>query len=442
MSVMTPAELAKMAASQAQTEISGQTAPLESQIPGLQSKETNAVGDIKSMFGSILPYSEAAAQNLQGAYTTAEGQQMAIFQAANQQMNDLANSRAQEAQSLAQQMGGPVAVGEFTSSMGYEPQALANLGAGQMLHTLGYGLADVGYANAFAGRVLPLVQTEQTAQAKQYYENQITDLQKQIATIKATKGTLTNSKLADLMTQERTFQLQKAQQALDKIKASHDWQATRRTLAQEDKRIKITQNQWKLQESQATGTYKGKQTIQSQQLAIEERKLTDAEKQQAAALGMSNKEFAFRKQQLAVQSKLASQKLGITQKATWAAYLDAAVTGQPGKSVSQSVPVPVPATAAQLGKVKGAYPDPNSPTGYSQLITQTSPIGQISPIRDPNQLVDFLVAHEVPKKTAVAMVQARLHMPNWSYGERDPRLPPQKSGPPAPGKSQPGPYGK
>jgi hypothetical protein len=355
------------------------------------------------MFGNILPYAKDAASNLASYYAAAEQAQQGVFQSATQSMNQLAQSRAQEAQALAQETGGPVSVGEFTASMGYEPNALAALGSGQMLNTLGNMGGEVGQAEAFSGQVLPLVSTEQQAQAKGYYEDQIKGLNDQISAIKATRGSAYNKAYNDLITSERQYQLDKQNQHLNNIKAQHDWQATKLTLAQEKARLAI--------ELQQLGMSKTNQKI-----AI--RRLTDQEQQYATTYGLKKATLLENVAKANAATRLATQRLNLSQKKTWADYLDAAISPKGGTTVASTIRVPLPPSAAWSGK-SGVYG--NQKDGYYTLKTVHNTVNVPQPIHNPTQLVQYLRGKGVPQKVAVNMVRHRLNIGTWKYGEPDPR---------------------
>jgi hypothetical protein len=407
--IRTPQQINDIATSDVNSSIAAQTAPMQAQIDTLGSDQTAAAAAIKNMFGSLLPAVSTGAANVKSAYDEAEVNQNAIFAAAQAQLSQLKQTQAQRAQALAQEMGGPVALSEFTAGLGEQQSLLSNLGAGQMLHTLGYAQAGEQQAQAFAGQVFPVMQTEQQAQSKKYYDDQVKTLNDQITQLKATAGDKITAEKNDLIGQERAYALQKTQQKLDAVKAQRDWLATKRTLANDDKRVALAQKQAALQESGVTGTYKGKPTQQAKALTVQE-------KNQAHQLGLSDKEYALRKQQLATSTRIAQQKIAVSRKNSWAQLLDNATNPQVGKTVKQTTTVSVPAPAALSGKVKDAYKDPSSPTGYSRLVTTYS-TPQTSPITNPNDLVDYLVANQMPQGQAVKMVKARFGatLKNWSY---------------------------
>jgi hypothetical protein len=467
LSVRSLDQIRQAAEAQVGLEIEGAKAPLQDQIGTLQGRETNALQGIDQLFNSILPFVGQSAARVSEGYQQAEAMQKSIFDQANVRLNDLKGQRAGEAQALAQQMGGPVAIGEFTDAVTPDQTLLANTGATQQLHTLGYAQAGTQEAEAFAGRVMPLVKTEQSARARQFYEEQISDIQQQITALEASKSSRVNAASNEMMIAERQFALNKAQEELakinadrdfelqrraatrderrlddeetqlrqnhdiqikqlrlDQLKASRDWKATLRTLGNEDTRVAMAQAQLGLSEGQLTGTYKGKPTIGKQSLDLQAKQLAASEKRQARALGISDKEYALRKQQLEQATKFDNAKLAAAKRQTWSQYLDIAINPQPGKAVTTTVAIPVPKLAAQSGKTKDAYADKSSPTGFSKLVKTTTVPPTQGPITEPGALVDYLSSHGVPRAIAVTMVKQRLRLPSdWTYGEADPRTP-------------------
>jgi hypothetical protein len=409
----TKAQITSAAEAQVQAELQGQISPLEGRVGSLETDRDRALKDIAAMFGNIQPSVDAAAQNVQASYNQATAAQSNIFAAANQRMSELRQSRAQEAQAMAQQMGGPVAIGEFTESVTPHQTALAQLGAGSMLHGLAYAQAGVQQANAFAGNVFPLIRTEETAKGRQYYEDQIKTIEDEITDLKQTKTSKVNAKANEMLVREREFALQKSQQALEKLKANRDWKATIRTLKNDEARLDMAEEQFALQQAGVTGEYKGKPTLAAKQLTAEE-------KRSAAAMGLSEREFQLRKAELTKSATLKNKQLAAAQRATWAEYLDAAVNPQPGKTVTTTRAVPVPPELAIQGKGGNVYKDASSPTGYSKLV-KTEDTVTTQPITNPHALVEFLMSHNVPKKIAVNMVKNRFRLPsNWKYYEQGP----------------------
>jgi hypothetical protein len=420
--VLTPSQITNLAQSEAQTSISGQTAPYQADIATAGSQQQRTLSGIQSMFGSILPYTQGSAEQVTQGYNEALGASSSIMNAAQTRLNQLKQSRAQEAQAMAQEIGGPVALGEFTAGLDDQGTLLANLSAGQLLHTLGYAQAGEQQAQAFAGQVLPLVQTENEATARGHFQDVIAQAQKQIDAIKATKGDLVNQKVNDLTTQERTYALQKAQENLAAIKQKQDHLATVHTLANDDARLKLSQGQFAAQKAAQAATTK-----------LNQQRLTDQEKQFQQQLGLTKQQMIDRKAELAATAKVSSQRVSAAERNTWAQWLDQGVNPQPGKPITTTTVVPSDYQQAlkdPKNSYKGTDPKTHQPQWYHIIKTTDVPPTNAA-ITGPNNLVDYLVAHNVPKNTAVNMVRANMHIPNWKYGQPNPNAPK----PPKPTKS-------
>lgn len=400
---LTEQQILDQARQQVNQDISAQTTPLQSQVDTLGTQRDRTLANVGTLFDHIQPTVSQSAQAVSDSYNNAETVQNNIFTAANQRLNQMRQDRAAEAQRMAQQIGGPVAVGEFTAGLDSSIEAGALLGAGQQLHTLAYGQAGVDQAQAFAGQVFPLVRTEEMAKQRSYFEDQIKNINDQITKLNSSKTGLIDSKANELRKQNLDYELQVNQQKLDSLKANRDWQATLSSLKNDEARIDLAKKQFNLD------TTKTKADITH---------LSTADKQQAAALGLSQAEFRVRTAALAANRKLAQQKLTAAKNVTAAAYLDAAVNPQPGKTITQTIAQPVTRAVATTAIGKGntdVYADPNSPTGYSKLAKTVNTVS-MTPITDPNALVDYLVSHNVAKPKAIEMVKSRLRMPDWVYG--------------------------
>jgi len=227
-------DVASAAQNQAQQEIAselqGQIDPLNRQSTGLQGSEDRAIAGIGSMFDNLQPVVQQGTQQVQQSYDNALQTQDRIFAAATTRLSQLKQDRAAEAQRLAQQMGGPVAIDEFTA--GFDPaiQSLTNLGAGEQLHTLAYAQAGVQAANAFSGQVFPVMRTEQIAQARNMFEDQIRDLRGKIQDLNAQKPGLTNTRMHELMKDKLDYNLQVAQTKLDQLNKTRDWNLDKKRL--------------------------------------------------------------------------------------------------------------------------------------------------------------------------------------------------------------------
>lgn len=413
------AAILKAAQGQVDTELKGQIDPLQNQIGNLGTSENRAVAGVGSLFDAIQPTVDKSAAAVSDSYAGAQSAESQIFTAANAAMNKMKQDRASQAQQLAQQMGGPVAIGEFTAGFDPAAEALANLGAGQQLHTLGYAQAGEQQAQAFSGQVFPVMRTEQTAQARSYYEDQIKATRQKIDDLNSQRGGLVNTRLNDLTKQQLDYQLQQHQQALDKlnadrtftlssktakldqIKANRDWQATLTTMRHDQERIDLSKRQFALTEGKLTGTYKGLPTIDKQSLDASDRR-------SMAALNITKDELLLRKQTLAASEALAKKKFAADQQVTWNAYVDAAINPHPGKSVQQSHAVEITSVQA-LKDPKNSWFD--SKTGKYYHAVTTHEVITTQPITDPDRLYQYLRAHHLPPSVAANKVTL-LH-PGW-----------------------------
>lgn len=418
------------AAAQVQQEIAAQTNPLQAEIGTDKTQQTQALQQIGSQFNQLQPAVQGAAKAVGQSYTDAEKVQSQIFAAANANMSQLKQSRAQEAQMLAQQIGGPVAIGEFTAGIDPAASALINLGAGQQLHTLGYAQAGVQAANQFSGQVFPLLRTEAMATARTHFEDQIKQTQAKIDQLRAAAPGAIHTRFNELQAQQLTYQLDQAKYRLDALNAQRNYteQVKQDQLAQEQAdhdwkakqaQIDAQRNSNELATAGVTGIYRGKPTVAATQASADQ-------KLAAQKLGLDVATYNLNVQSLKDSTKLALRKLKFDESMTTNQYLDAAINPVPGKTVTSTQAVPVPTLAAETGKIKDAYKDPKSPTGYSRLVQIVS-TSTTTPITDPDDLVDYLVAHGTAKSIAIARVRSRLGLSDsWTYGK--PILPDQLGG--------------
>src|SRR5215471_2782050 len=158
--------LRKTAASQVDLEINQSVAPIQSQIATATDRENKSLDQVAGMFNALQPVVDQSAQAVQTGYDQAQSQEKAIFTQAQANLQKMRANRAQDAQNMAQMIGGPVAMDEWTQPYDQATEDLTNLGAGQQLHTLVYAQAGEQEAQQFAGQVMPLVRTEQMASVR------------------------------------------------------------------------------------------------------------------------------------------------------------------------------------------------------------------------------------------------------------------------------------
>jgi hypothetical protein len=447
------AALRKAAAGQIDLEIGQAVAPIQTQIRTTEAREERALGQIGGMFDAIQPVVNQAAQGVQTAYDQALSQEQAIYAQAQAQLQSLRGQRAGEAQKLAQQIGGPVAIDQFTQPYDDAGVDLSYLGAGQQLHTMAYAQAGVQYAQGFAGQVMPLVRTEQMATTRNMFEEQVREYQEQITALKSQRGAQVNKRFNELRTQELEYGLQRATYQLDKLnkkrlydlevktakqeKAQADRQykldkqtfelnsqtakdnlrVSLRLAANDERKTDLAWKQYDLEIAQALGKFPdGKKTLD----AISE---DNRHKEAMKAYGLSEEEWKFRKADMAANRSIALARLKSSRQTGWVDLIENAITPQPGKTITNTVLVPATLQQVYSGTA-GVFPDPDSPTGYSMLEERTvTPVTE--PIKDPNRLVDYLVdtvddPKIMPRSRAIALVKSRVaELPDdWKYGDK------------------------
>jgi len=415
----TPAQIAAEAQGQIDAEIGGQITPLQGTLTGIQQSQDTANQNMGKLFGGLMPYVQGSAQQVQAGHAAAQEAETNIFSQANQNLANLARQRATEAQTLAQQIGGPVASGQFTEGVTPNQQYLAQTGSGALLHSLALGEAGNQEAQAFAGKVFPLVQTEQQAQLTNYFNKQKSDIQAQIDQLKGSKTGLVNARMTDLQQKERDYQLQVAQQNLDKVKTAHDWTATKRTLHNDDQRLAIAQREAADQRASLTGKIPGtnKPTQQAKELTANIAHMSAQDKNTARQLGLSEKEFAQRQIGLKANAKLATQRQTTNQQQLAMDIIDQATNPQPGKSMTQTVTTEIDPSTAILNKSAYSIKGADGKVHYFVDRKVTVPGATNVPMQDPQRLYELLLGYKIPAPMAEKLVKSKLGTTDFKPGK-------------------------
>lgn len=248
-------EIQAAASSQVGAEITGELQPYQSAVATTQGRQDRAIGELGKMFDGLMPYVQGSAQRVTESFDRGTTAVKDIYNTAAQRLNDLKQSRAAEAQSLAQEMGGPVAISEFTAGTALQEREFPHAAAGAQLHALGNAQAGSQLAEAFAGKVFPAIRVEEEVRTRAKFDEQVRELNEKIAAIKATKVGRVNARLNDLQVQERSYELQKAQQQLAELNAKRDWQATKSQLAQSKEQAKRENARIALEKAGLLGYY-------------------------------------------------------------------------------------------------------------------------------------------------------------------------------------------
>jgi hypothetical protein len=423
---MTYEQLQQQVADEVASQINAENAPLKAQADTLGGQETAAQKELQSEQAALMPYIQHSADQVGQFNKDALSMEQSVFQAAGSRMSSMQQDQAAEAQKLAQQMGGPVATGEFTEGLQPFSDALPGAQATNMLEGLGIASAGNQEAQQFAGQVFPALMTEEQAKSKGYFEDQIKTLRDQITQNASGKSALIGSTLADALDKERTFELNVKTAQLDKLKANRDWQATKTQLAHDSARLGLSKKASALSEAGVTGRYKGKPTMEAIKLSADQRL-------QAQRLGLSATEF---QQRLAASTMKASDARAkdITDASQNAAsFLDSAMNPNGGKPITRTTKHWIPHhspenLAAASGRSSQYHYDPQRKQWYlyqRETLTpeewaQRGGYSGPTPITDPNRLYN-LVRGEVPnlpKKALINLVRAKTGQQNWSPGQK------------------------
>lgn len=415
----TDAELQAQASSQVGSELQGQIDPLQRESESLISRETSAVSGIGSMFDQLQPFVSGEADKVQSSYDLANNASRQIFEEAQRRIGELANKRASDAQALSQQMGGPVAVGEFTAGVEPDQTALASIAPNELLHGLANAQAGVQEARAFSGRVFPAMRTEQVANARGYFEDQVRDIRKQIDQINASRSSLTNTRFQELQTKEREYALQQAQLALDKLKADRDWEATQRTLHNEDTRLNLAKKQFGVQEAGVTGTYKGRPTLQTIKLSADQ-------KLAARRLGLSNAQYRERVRHNQETESAARARLNKNLKKNAMSIIDS-VSGRSKSGVTLTQKHYLTDAQGAVSAIKNTkvHYNPKAPKGQRYYVYETVHLSPQQAERqygsgyasDPQALYDTLIGSNIPRPVALNLVRTRTGVHDFSPGK-------------------------
>jgi hypothetical protein len=422
----TAARLRGQAGAEIDAETNAAIAPYQADIGTYTSRSASAVATFADMFKGILGAAGESASREEDFYKSSLGMEKDIFGAATDQLNQFRQGQAVEAQTLAQRLGGPVPISEFTYGVDVAQKQARNDFASSMLHSLGAASANVAEAEAFAGRVLPLVQKEETSKTVRYFNDLIAEAQKNIDSIKSGAAAKKTARYDELRAAELSYRL-------DKLKADRDWAIARQSARQQQQQINQQNRQAETQRDIAMGRVKlydykdksGKRhvayapTLEAQSLALDKAKASAA----AAEAGgqavdpVTGQRYGptTTQQQVTLQGKQYAAQQAKTDQANATNLLDAAVSaGGSGKIITISQKVPVDATqAGQSGVYKTTV---NGKTVYYryQNVKMTVPgMG----LRDPRDVYKFLVSRNIPPATAALMTGKRFGLgAGWKPG--------------------------
>jgi hypothetical protein len=421
----TAARIRAQAGAEIDAETNAAIAPYQADIGTYTSRSASAVATFADMFKGILGASGEAASREEDFYKSSLGMEKDIFGAATDQLNQFRQGQAAEAQTLAQRLGGPVPISEFTYGVDVAQKQARNDFASGMLHSLGAASANVAEAEAFAGRVLPLVQKEETSKTVRYFNDLIAEAQKNISSIKSSAASKKTARYDELRAQELQYRL-------DKLKADRDWAIARQSARQQQQQINQQNRQMNYQKDIAMGRVKlydyvdkkGKRhvayapTLEAQSLALDKSKFTQA---QSEAAGKTYDPTTGKvvptttQQQINLQGKQYAAQQGKADQANATNLLDAAVSaGGTGKAITITKREIVdPSQAGQSGVYKATR---NGKTVYYRFVNEKIQVPGMG-LRDPRDVYKFLVSRNIPPSTAAMMTGKRFGLgANWKPG--------------------------
>jgi hypothetical protein len=204
--------------------------------------------------------------------------------------------------------------------------------------------------------------------------------------------------------------------ALDKLKSNRDWQATLRSLHNEDQRISMAKDYAQIQKAGVTGVYKGKPTLATV-------KATAAEKLAAAKYNLSAAALQEKLRHSSETEAVARQRLKNQEQRNAMAIVDHAFNPSGSATLTLSKKVPITATEALLDK--NARRDPKSKQWYTyrketmtqqQAIAQGYNLGGNTPITDPQDLYNLLVGSGTNPSMALNLVRTKTGIGDFKPG--------------------------
>lgn len=377
--------------SEVAAEIEQQISPLQDLVNQTQTGEQSAVDKLNQLYGTVQPSVENATRNLQSGFDQTIGFEKGIFDATQARLSAIRQQAGAAAQALSQQLGVQVPVSLFDMGALTEQGIGLAQGAGSLLTAQGLRDASLAEAEAFSGRVFPLMRTEAERDTRAQFETQIASLKKQIATIQSTRPGLINERVRQRLVEDRNYQLQKVQ-------AQRDWALAKYSSNLEDRKVKE---------------------------AIAARKSADALQRQANALQKRLAEMGDtttrRGQDLDKKVADAQIKANRADKAAKNKEYEAQRSSAIRQNVVAATQAYINGTDAKLVEVQKAADG----SGSSVTTTRTVPVGD--GITNPNQLLEAVRAavpgaREVPgylTKTIISALRAKgVPIPkNWQSGE-------------------------
>jgi hypothetical protein len=380
----TRAELRDIVTKEVDFEIGEAVSPLERAAGRYGSEKSRAMGDIGALYGQLQPYVTGMAERLGQYSEQSRVDEEKIYAAAKQRLGALQQSRAAEAQGLAQTLGAPIPVEGFTAPVEGATEELEGSSAAAQLASIGGSQADVAAAEAFAGRVFPLQRAQTEKETSFAYDEAITQVQQEIDHIKTQRGTLIDKNFADRLIAEREF-------ALRKLQADRDFGVAKQTLG--------------LQKGELTGKYKGKPTLAARQLSQQDRQFQQDLSEQRRQFNISASQQQQALQQQAAQGG-GRAAVRTEQRANAFALAVALTSPSDPKTYSVSDWVPVGQGTA------GAIEDPPGSGKWFKYQTVKKRVPS-TVIKGPYALFKALLSNGIPRNIALSVTRTRFGYKKW-----------------------------
>lgn len=385
-----------------------------SAVGAAQGLKESAIDAVNRAFDQFQTSANLSSERLGEAYEWGVHTERQIYDAAQLDINRMRQQRAADAQSLAQSIGVPVPISEFTDPVDITAGQYPFLAAGGKLLALQQAQTGLAEVEAFTGKVLPMMRTESVKQLSQFYDAQIVGLKARQAELQAQAAEATAQR-------QHEAQLAMLDAQLDKIQSDRDFILAKESIKQDNKRIAIERMGLAIRVGELTGEFQGKPTLAFQQimaqLGLDTRRLDLTELEIAesarqfdasqqldwASLGQQDRHFWAQFDQNERATLLQTQQAAVDKKAIMAEragkLLISAIT--PGvQTISEPRPVrPGESGAFQAGDQWYKYFNRKVSTGT---------------ITDWTKLYNFLRGQGIPKNIAIQAIRAHYGAVNWS----------------------------
>jgi hypothetical protein len=258
--IRTPAELRRIARAQTSQEVTSELAPYRGQQRDVTTRKGRALEDLNSLYGGLQTFAQQSAARTQGLQQQSYGVQNQLFEQASSRLDQFRQQRAADAQALAQQVGGPVPMSAFTEGVD-AGSVMPHAAAGALMSALSAGADASSEAESFAGRIFPMVQGEETQKTRNQYDDQIANIQDEIAKIKSSRQGRQTARYNELLTQEREYEM-------NKTRADRDYAIAKGTLGISKRAQDLSEKQF----SEMSAAEKANYRLQQRQTAIAEHK--------------------------------------------------------------------------------------------------------------------------------------------------------------------------